>query len=234
MFALGELDEMVLDAAPSFNVAPSTAQPVIVRDHETGNRTLQVMRWGLIPYWTKDDPKKLGVSTINAKAESVMEKQIWKQPFLKRRCLVPADGYYEWKKLDAKKKQPFAFGRKDGSLLAFAGLWERWKAPSGEVIHSYAILTTEANEIGADVHERMPVILHSADYDRWLSETSPEQPPIDLLRSLPAEEMKAWPVSQDVGNARNDHEGLCVEVPANGEMWDTKPERQNSLFQPNN
>ena len=211
-FQLSDADEMPLESAPSYNVAPTTMQPVIVSDRDTGKRALRVMRWGLIPYWTKDDPKNLGISAINAKGETLLEKPLWKQPFLKRRCLVPADGYYEWQKLDATHKQPFAFAMKDGSPLAFAGLWERWKAPSGEEVHSYAIITTEANELGAPVQDRMPVILHSADYDRWLSELSPEQPPVDLLRPMPADEMKAWPVSKDVGNVRNNDPSLCVPV----------------------
>jgi len=145
-------------------------QPVIVSDRDTGKRALRVMRWP-------------GISTINAKAETLLERPLWKQPFLKCRCLVPASGYYEWQ-----------------------------KAPSGEEVHSYAIITTEANELGAPVQDRMPVILHSADYDRWLSELSPEQPPVDLLRPMPADEMKAWPVSKDVGNVRNNDPSLCVPV----------------------
>jgi putative SOS response-associated peptidase YedK len=211
-FDLGELDELLLEAAPSYNVAPTTNQPVILNDHESGQRKLEIMRWGLIPFWTKDDPRKLGISTINAKAETLLEKQTWKQPFLKRRCLVPADGYYEWQKVDAKTKQPYAFGLKDGSTFAFAGLWERWKAPDGHLVHSFAIVTTEANELGAPVHARMPVILHSADYDRWLGECPPEQPPVDLLRTLPANEMSRWPVSSAVGNARNNDPSLCAEA----------------------
>lgn len=211
-FALSDEFEAPLDIAPSFNVAPTTRQPVILRDRETGKRRLEAMRWGLVPYWTKDDPKKLGISTINAKAETILEKQVWRQPFLKRRCLVPADGYYEWKKLDANSKQPFAFSLQSGLSFAFAGLWDKWKQPSGDDLFSFAIITTEANELGAPVHDRMPVILHSADYDRWLGESSSEQPPTDLLRTLPADEMKAWPVSGDVGNARNNHAGLCDEI----------------------
>jgi putative SOS response-associated peptidase YedK len=208
-FQLRGADEMPLEAAPSYNVAPTTMQPVIVSDRDTGKRALRIMRWGLIPFWTKDDPKKLGTSTINAMAETLLEKPLWKQPFLKRRCLVPADGYYESQKLDATHNQPFAFAMKDGSPLAFAGLWERWKAPSGEEVHSYAIITTEANELGAPVHDRMPVILHSQDCDRWLSESSPEQPPVDLLRPMPSDEMTKWIVSQDVWNVGNNAPKLC-------------------------
>jgi putative SOS response-associated peptidase YedK len=210
-FALGELEETILEAAPSYNIAPTSRQPVIINDRETSERTLRVMRWGLIPFWTRDDPKKLGISTINARSETLTESRLWKEPFLKRRCLVPADGYYEWKKLDAKNKQPYAFSLKTTTPLAFAGLWERWKAPTGEDVCSYAIVTTEANELGAHVHNRMPLILHPADYNRWLASSTPEQPPVDLLRPMPADEMKSWPVSNDVGNVRNDEPRLCAD-----------------------
>lgn len=107
-------------------------QPVIVEDRDTGGRALRVMRWGLIPGWCKD-LKSLGLSTINAKAETLMQKPMWKTPFRKRRCLVPADGFYEWKKLDVKTKQSYAFALKSEEPLAFGGLWERWKAPDGQL-----------------------------------------------------------------------------------------------------
>jgi putative SOS response-associated peptidase YedK len=207
-FHLGNLDELTLEVAPSYNIAPTTRQPVIVADRETGNRTLAIMRWGLIPFWCKD-LKKLGLSTINAKAESLMEKPMWKSPFIKRRCLVPADGFYEWQKLDAKTKQPWMYSLRSGDMLAFAGVWEYWKAPTGEEIDSYSIITTEANELTSAVHNRMPVILKPSDYDRWLAPGDPQQPPIDLLRPYDAELMQAWHVHTDVGNVRNNRPDLC-------------------------
>ncbi|MBB5060591.1 putative SOS response-associated peptidase YedK [Granulicella aggregans] len=125
-FRLGKLTDLPLEVAPSFNIAPTTMQAVIVADRDTGERTMRVMRWGLIPVWAKD-PKAMGLSTINAKAEGLMDKPMWRTPFKKRRCLVPADGFYEWKKLDAKTKQPYAFQLKEDQPLAFGGVWEAWK-----------------------------------------------------------------------------------------------------------
>ena len=207
--ALGEAAP--LELAPSFNIAPTSMQPVIVADRESGARTLRVMRWGLVPYWAKD-PKALGLSTINAKAETVMEKAMWREPFLKRRCLVPADGFYEWKRVDAKTKQPYAFRMKAGGPLAFAGVWEHWRAPDRSVAwDSFSILTTDPNELAAQVHTRMPVILKPADYDRWLRAGDEAQPPLDLLRPYDAEAMTMHPVDPRVGNVRNDEPGLCTE-----------------------
>ena len=122
----------------------------------------------------------------------------------KRRCLVPASGFYEWKKLDAKSKQPFAFDLTNGQMMAFAGLWDAWKDPAnGKWLQSYTIITTDANELMAPIHSRMPVIVHPGDYNRWLDREVTHQPPIDLLRPFPAEEMEAFEVSQYVGNVRN-------------------------------
>jgi putative SOS response-associated peptidase YedK len=200
----------VFDLPPSYNIAPTSFQPVIRLDRDTGEREIVMMRWGLIPRWAKD-PKQLGVSTINAKAESLMEKPIWRQPFTKRRCLVPADAFYEWRKIDARTKQPFAFGMKDDSPFAFGGLWERWLAPDNKPVDTFAIITTDPNELAATVHNRMPVIIEPKDFTRWLTPAEEEPPPIDLLRPFDAEAMKVWKVSSDVGNVRNDRPELCIE-----------------------
>lgn len=153
---------------PDYNAAPTTMQPVVVEDRDTGERVLQLMRWGLVPGWC-DDPKKLGLSTINAKAESLLEKPIWRTPFSRRRCLVPADGFYEWQKLDAKLRQPWAFALGSGEPFAFAGVWERWRSPDRRhEIDTFSIITSEANELTSQAHERIPVILQPRDYDRWL------------------------------------------------------------------
>lgn len=204
-----------LEILPSYNVAPSSMQPVIVEDRDTAERTVCLMRWGLIPAWC-DDPKKLGLSTINAKAESLMEKPMWRGPFTRRRCLVPADGYYEWQKRDAKSKQPWAFGLRSGALLAFAGVWERWKPrePGAAAVETFSIVTTEANELTAPMHSRMPAILQPRDYERWLRQDDGGRPPIDLLRPLDASLMSAWRVSPAVGNVRNDTPALLEAVPA--------------------
>lgn len=131
---------------PSYNIAPQTVQPVIRLSREKDERELVRMRWGLIPYWAKD--AKIGFSTINAKAESVATSPAFREALKRRRCLVPADGFYEWQKLEAKAKQPYAIALQDGSPLAFAGLWERWMdKAAGQPLETYTIITTEPNEL---------------------------------------------------------------------------------------
>ena len=191
-----------------YNVAPTSMQPIIRQSRDTGEREMASLRWGLIPFFTKRRSDVKGISTINARAETVMKSRTYREPFKKRRCLVPASGFYEWKKLsdplNAKKKQPYAFDLANGKMLAFAGLWDAWKDPAnGKWLQSYTIITTEANELMAPVHNRMPVILHPGDFDRWLDREPTDQPPIDLLRPFPADEMEAFEVSKDVGNVKN-------------------------------
>jgi putative SOS response-associated peptidase YedK len=137
---------------------------------------------------------------------------MWRQPFKKRRCLVPADAFYEWQKVDAKTKQPFAFSMKDDAPFAFAGVWERWVAPDNKPIDSFAIITTDPNELAAKVHNRMPVIVEPSNYTRWLTRDDEEQPPLDLPRPYDAEGMKAWKVGTAVGNVRNNEVALLAEV----------------------
>jgi putative SOS response-associated peptidase YedK len=152
---------------------------------------------GLVPHFAKSLADFKGFSTINARAENILKTAMWRTPFQRRRCLVPADGFYEWKKLDPKTKQPYAFAVTDREPFAFAGLWDAWKEPDGGWLQSYSIITTEANELMSSVHNRMPVILHPRDYDRWLTREpgSAEgighgQPPIDLLRPYESDAMK--------------------------------------------
>jgi putative SOS response-associated peptidase YedK len=215
-----------------YNVAPTTFQPVIREERETGERELALMRWGLVPYFATD-LKKFAYSTINARAEALSTSAIFSGPFERRRCLVPADGFYEWKKLavetlfgpdptakaskkDAASKQPYAFTLASGEPFAFAGLWDRWKDPAGGGLESYTIITTTPNELTSAVHNRMPVILRPQDYDLWLSHPPVEKdaPPVPqlelqaLLRPYPAERMRAQEAHMDVGNVRNNHPGL--------------------------
>lgn len=138
---------------------------------------------------------------------------MWRRGLQKRRCLVPADAFYEWQKLDAKTKQPYAFAMKSGDPFAFAGLWERWMAPDGKPLDSFAIITTDPNEVTAKVHTRMPVIVEPQDFARWLNVEEEARPPVDLLRPYDANAMKAWKVTSAVGNVRNNDPSLCVEVP---------------------
>jgi putative SOS response-associated peptidase YedK len=188
--------------APSYNVAPQSLQPVVRLDSETGERELTVMRWGLIPFFAKD--AKIAYSTINARAETVATSPVFREPMKRRRCLVPATGFYEWQTLDKKSKQPWAIELVDGNLFAFAGLWDRWKdKATGQPLETYTIITTDPNELLETIHDRMPVILSPQDYSRWLDPGEPSRLPIDLLRPFPAEELRAWKVSAAVGNVKN-------------------------------
>ncbi len=203
----------------SYNVAPQTFQPVVRLNRDSGLREIALMRWGLIPYWSKD--AKIGYSTINAKAETVATAPAFRDAFRRRRCLVPADAFYEWQKLDPKHKQPFAIALASREPYGFAGLWERWKDPTThQWLETFTIITTDPNAVVAPLHNRMPVILARKDYARWLDKSTPEQPPLDLLRPFPAEQMTAWKVDKAVGNVRNDTAHLLEaqpEAPADGE-----------------
>jgi putative SOS response-associated peptidase YedK len=196
-----------------YNVAPTTMQPVIRASRDTGERELVSLRWGLVPFFANSLAGFKGFSTINARAESITSSATFREPFKKRRCLVPASGFYEWKSLrlanapagaKAKlEKQPFAFDLTNDQMMAFAGLWDAWKDPAnGQWLQTYTIITTEANELMAPVHNRMPVILRPSDFNRWLDREPTSQLPIDLLRPFPADEMEAFAVSKDVGNVR--------------------------------
>jgi putative SOS response-associated peptidase YedK len=197
--------------APSYNVAPQSLQPVVRLDAETGERELTVMRWGLVPFWSKDG--KASYSTINARAETVPTSATYREAFKRRRCLVPADLFYEWQKVDAKTKQPYAIALKDGDLFAFAGLWETWKDKvTGEIKETYTVITTDPNEVMEPLHNRMPVVLAPNDYERWMAPADPAQLPVDLLRPYPAEEMTAWRVSAAVGNVRNNEPSLTERI----------------------
>jgi putative SOS response-associated peptidase YedK len=188
---------------PRYNVAPTDVVPVIRFNPKTGERSLDLLRWGLIPSWAKDE--KIGYSTINARAEGIETKPAFREAIAKRRCLVPADGFYEWKKLGPKEKQPYHIRLKGGGIFAFAGLWEGWK-PLGrdEWLRTFTIATTTANELCAPIHDRMPVILDPADWARWLAEEGGEAPPLELLKPFPAERMEAIPIGAVVGNVKNE------------------------------
>ncbi len=195
----------------SYNIAPQSTQPVVRVNHDTGQREIALMRWGLIPYWSKHGPGsggKAGHSNINAKGETIATSALYREAFRRRRCLVPASGFYEWKKLDAELRQPYAIRLKDASLCAFAGIWESWKdKATRETVETFSIITTQPNELTAPIHDRMPVILARRDYQRWLAPFDPARPPVDL----PAEEIIAWKVNAAVGNVRNDSPDLIRE-----------------------
>jgi putative SOS response-associated peptidase YedK len=192
----------------SYNIAPQSVQPVVRLATETGAREFALLRWGLVPAWARD--AKIGYSTINARAEEAANKPAFREALRKRRCLVPADAFYEWAKSDGKTKRPFAFGLRSGEPFALAGLWERWNPKIGDALETFTILTTDANEVVEPAHNRMPVILEPKDYNRWLEPTAEERLPIDLLRPFPAEQMISWPVGDRVGNVRNDDPELLA------------------------
>lgn len=192
---------------PRYNIAPTQAVP-IVRPLENGDgRELAMVRWGLIPHWARD--KSIAANMINARAETVSEKPSFRDPFRRRRCLVPADGYYEWQVQAQGPKQPFRIMLKGGKPFAFAGLWERWeKGPDGP-IETCTIITTEANDALKPIHDRMPVILDVDRYDDWLGPDQPTDALLAMLGPCPSERVTAYPVSRRVNNVRNDDEG-CV------------------------
>ena len=198
----------VVPLKPRYNIAPSQSVAVVRLLPDDADRKLAMLRWGLLPAWVKD-PTKVQ-QPINAKAETAAEKPMFRDPFKRRRCLVPADGFYEWKQ-DEGHKQPVYIHMKDGEPFAFAGLWERWEDKDGIVVESCTLLTTEPNDLLAPIHNRMPVILDPKDYEQWLvpdvQEVSRLKP---ILRSYPPEQMTYYPVNLRVNNPRND-DALCIE-----------------------
>lgn len=189
-----------------YNCAPSQ-ELAIISNEDPGE--LQFFRWGLIPFWAKDP--KIGYKMINAKAETLAEKPSFRNAFRKRRCLVPADGFYEWKKNG--DKIPYRIVLDRGDPFSMAGIWERWNSSDGEIVHSFSIITTEPNELMAPIHNRMPVILMPDAEKRWLEEAD-ETILQGLLRPYPAYLMKAYPVSKLVNSPNNDTEEVTFPVEA--------------------
>lgn len=196
--------------SPRYNIAPTQSIATVLQNSETQERECKMMRWGLIPSWSKDP--KIGAKMINARGETVAEKPSFRAAFKRRRCLIVADGFYEWKTEDGKK-QPFYFQLADGQPFGFAGLWERWEKEDEEAIESCTIITTNANELMQSIHDRMPVILDAQDYDRWLD---PEMQKPESLQSLlqpyRSQEMTSYPVSTKVNNARTDSPECVKQV----------------------
>ena len=196
-----DLDEFPL-FPPRYNIAPSQHVAAIRLNPEVAKRECVALRWGLIPSWAKD--LKIGNQCINAKAETVAEKPAFRAAFKKRRCLVMADGFYEWQ-LQGKHKQPMWIGLRDRRPFAFAGLWEHWSPTDGEPIESCTIITTQPNALMESIHTRMPVILDTKDYAAWLDPAFQHVDILNaLLRPFPAKHMTAFPVSTLVNNPRHD------------------------------
>ena len=200
-----------LEWAARWNIAPTDEVATIRQDRHEPKRRFAKMRWGLIPYWAKD--ASIGAKTINAVSETAAEKSAFRESMRKRRCLIPADGFYEWKQIGPKKEQAYNIGIKDNGLFAFAGLWDRWKGPDGNPIESCTILTTEANSLLKEIHNRMPVILSPADYDVWLGPGVTDPANLtDLLKPFDARLMRAYPVSSTVNSVKNDGPQCAKEV----------------------
>lgn len=205
------LEESAL--APSWNVTPQSMQPIIRLNPDTGTREMVLMRWGLVPFFAESPA--LSYSTINAKAETLLAKPAFREPFRRRRCLVPVNSYYEWQALDpkGKKKVTWAIGLKTEGPFAIGGIWDRWVSPDKQVpLESYSIITVVPNELLRFMHDRMPLIIDARNYARWLDPGDPQRPPVDLLRPYDEELMEIWRVKPDVGNVRNDRPDLIDPI----------------------
>ncbi|GGG28096.1 DUF159 family protein [Caldovatus sediminis] len=197
----------------TWNLAPTQDGLVVRRHPESGARHLDALRWGLVPRWAKD--ASVGARMINARAESLAERPAFRDAFRKRRCLVPADGFYEWPAGGAAPKQPYAIALASGEPMALAGLWEGWRAPDGAILRSFAIVTTEANAKLAALHPRMPAILPREAWPLWLGEDASEDEAAlrALLRPCPEAWLAAWPVSTRVNRVAENDAGLLARDP---------------------
>ncbi len=193
---------------PSWNIAPTQDGLVLRRHPQSGERHLDVLRWGLVPRWAKDAAG--AARLMNARADGIAQKPSFRDAFARRRCLVPMDGFYEWRS-EGKAKQPFAVALRSGEPMAVAGLWEGWQQPDGNWLRSYTVITTAANSRQALVHERMPVILPREDWPAWLGE-EPCGDPVALLRPCPPDILAFWPVGARVGRFAENDAGLLARA----------------------
>ena len=198
------------DWNPRYNIAPTQPIPVIRQHPKEPVRELSLMRWGLIPSWAKDASG--AARMINARSETARTKPAFRDAMKSRRCLIPADGFYEWMRME-KTKQPYCFEVNEGELFAFAGLWDRWKDPNGQWVKSCSILTTTPNAVTSVVHDRMPVILSSDDYDLWLDPGMTNVAGAsELLKPFDARQMRCFPVSGRINHVANDDEECSAPV----------------------
>lgn len=198
-----------IDYRPRYNIAPT--QQVFAIIHDGTKRRAGTLRWGLIPYWAKEI--RIGSNMINARSETLLDKPAFRVPFLRKRCLIPADGFYEWQKHGNGQKTPFRITLKDRKLFSFAGLYDTWMSPEGEKISSCTIVTTQPNALMSPIHNRMPVILSAEQEQLWLDRTI--QRPEDILPLLtpyPENQMHAYPVTMEVGKVANDSIELISPV----------------------
>lgn len=195
------------NTAPNWNVAPTQDAMVVRRHPESGERRLDALQWGLVPGWTKD--LKAARKPINARSETAATSGMFKAALATRRCIVPADAFYEWRTAP-DGKQPYAIARHDGTPMAFAGLWEGWRDPAGEILRTFTILTTTANATMRPLHERMTVILEPQDWPVWLGEAPGD--PLALLRPAAEDVLHVWPVSRAVNSVRNNGAALLDRI----------------------
>jgi len=209
-------DSRMSNIPPRYNAAPSQELPVIRQNHKTGERSLEFIKWGLIPHWCQD--AQGGRKPINAKAESVARLPMFREAYALRRCIVPVDGFFEWRTIrGARAKQPYAIAMKDGSPFGLAGLWENWRNPkTGDWERTFAIITVPSNELVGKIHDRMPAILERAGYDRWLGL---QLDPHNLLITYPSEPMTMWPISTRVNKPENDDPSLLDRTGDAFDVW---------------
>jgi putative SOS response-associated peptidase YedK len=207
--------EQLKAALPArYNVAPGQMIPAIRVASDRPVRKLVQFKWGLVPFWAKDP--NIGFKMINARAETIADKPAYREAFKTRRCLIPADGFYEWKK-EGKAKQPFSFTMRDESLFAFAGIFERWKDPKGGLLQTCSILTTTPIELLQDIHDRMPAIVRPEHYELWLDPGFQNVADLsEMLRPYDASQMKRYPVSTRVNNVKYDDSECAQAVEAGG------------------
>jgi len=193
---------------PRYNLAPTQEALVALVREPGAPRTLALLRWGLIPYWAKE--ASIGNRMINARADGVADKPAYRFSFKKKRCLIPTDGFYEWKK-EGKGKQPYLIRRRDHRPFAFAGLWSTWKSPEGGLVETFTILTTDANGVIRELHDRMPVVVDRADFGTWLDPKVDDKEKLQaLLKPAPDEDFETVPVSRAVNSPAHDAPD-CVE-----------------------
>jgi putative SOS response-associated peptidase YedK len=209
------------DWNPFYNIAPTRFVPVIRQHPKEPRRDLSLLRWGLIPSWAKDSGG--AANMINARSETAAALPAFREPLRFRRCLVPADGFYEWKR-SSRGKQPFCFVVNDGELFAFAAVWDRWREPDGQWTRSFSILTTTANHVTAPVHDRMPVILAKQDFDLWLDPGMGDVNVIaELLKPYDPSWMRCYPVSDRVNHVQNDDAECAAPIhlgtPPQGQLF---------------
>jgi putative SOS response-associated peptidase YedK len=197
------------DWVPRYNIAPTQPVPIIRQHPKEPRREMSLVRWGLVPSWAKDASG--AARMINARSETAATKPAFRDSLRDRRCLIPADGFYEWQRT-GKTKQPFCFEVNGGELFAFAGLWERWKDPTGQWVKSCSILTTTPNAVTAAIHDRMPVILDRGDYDLWLDPGMKDAGAVSEVLKPCDSLMRCYPVSARINHVTNDDEECCAPV----------------------